>query len=102
MIKIHKRAEVVPLPSRAPEPVEPEFVPSSTAGMNEIVADLASAIKSIGEVSAQTQRSVVTLARAILEGQPEPVVAEPKSKTLVAEVKRDEKGRMTHVVITVQ
>ena len=101
MIKIHKRAEVVPLPSRAPEPVEPEFVPSSTAGMNEIVADLASAIKSIGEVSAQTQRSVVTLARAILEGQPEPVV-EPKSKTLVAEVKRDEKGRMTHVVITVQ
>lgn len=87
MMKVESRAEL-----RAIQGKKPASAPAPAADTG--IQALAQAVQ---DSALETQRSMLLLAEAMIQNRPE-----PRPKSLIADVERDEFGKMTRVIISVE
>lgn len=90
MIKVESRAELGKMQGRAPAAPAARPVQAPDNGIKELA-------QAVQESAAQTQRGMTMLVEAMLQARPE-----PRPRSLVADVERDENGKMTRVIISVE
>lgn len=92
MMKVQNRAELAVIGGNKPAPP-----PIEKPAPESVKVDIAALAKAIQDSAEQTQQSMMMLAQAMMESRPQ-----PRAQSLVADVERDEDGKMLRVRISIE